>query len=81
MFELETMMRFRDPVLRQVLEKMRTPERARLSDNEWKASVATNVEASTMDEAAEQELLTKTHDWYHSCYLWCIIKLPIHLLN
>ena len=36
-FELETMMRFRDPVLRQILEKMRTPGGVRLSDDEWKA--------------------------------------------
>ena len=77
-FELETMMRFHDPVLRQILEKMRTPGGARLSDNEWKAVLATNVEASTMDEAAKQELLTKTRDWYHSCYLWCIVNLAAY---
>jgi len=77
-FELETMMRFRDPVLRRILEKMRTPGGARLSDNEWKRLMATNVEASTMDEASKQELLTKTRDWYHSCYLWCIVNLAAY---
>ena len=77
-FQLETMMRFRDPVLRQVLEKMRTPGGARLTDNEWQALMATNVEAATMNEAAKQELMMKTRDWYHSCYLWCIVNMAAY---
>lgn len=28
-----------------------------------------------MDEAAIEELMTKTRGWYHSCYLWCIVNL------
>ena len=59
-FELETMMRFRDPVLRQILEKMRTPGGSRLTDGEWQALMATNVEAAAMDEEANQRLLTRT---------------------
>ena len=77
-FQLETMMRFRDPVLRQVLEKMRTPGGARLTDNEWQALMATHVEAATMNEAAKQELMMKTRDWYHSCYLWCIVNMAAY---
>ena len=77
-FELETMMRFRDPVLRQILEKMRTPGGARLTQNEWQALMATNVDASSMNEAAQQELLTKTRNWYHSCYLWCIVNMAAY---
>lgn len=77
-FELETMMRFRDPVLRQILEKMRTPGGAPLTDGEWKALMATNVEATTVDEQASQQLMTKTRDWYHSCYLWCIVNLAAY---
>ena len=36
-FELETMMRFRDPVLKQILEKMRTTGGVRLTDDELRA--------------------------------------------
>ena len=61
-FELETMMRFRDPVLRQILEKMRTPGGSRLTDGEWQALMATNVEAAAMDEEANQRLVTRTRD-------------------
>ena len=76
--ELETMMRFRDPVLKEILRKMRTPGGARLSSNEWIALMATNLEASTIDEAAKQQLLTKTSGWYHSCNLWCIVNLAAY---
>ncbi|MDO7681295.1 MAG: hypothetical protein MUQ52_02305, partial [Pirellulales bacterium] len=77
-FELETMMRFRDPLLRQILEKMRTPGGTRLTQTEWQALMATNVEASNMNEAAQQELMTKTRNWYHSCYLWCIVNMAAY---
>ena len=77
-FELKTMMRFRDPVLRQILEKMRTPGGVRLTDSEWQALKQTNVEAATMDEASSQQLITKTRDWYHSCYLWSIVNLAAY---
>ncbi len=77
-FELETMMRFKDPVLKQILEKMRTPGGTSLTDGEWHALMATNVEAATMDEEAGQQLLTKTKNWYHSCYLWSIVNLAAY---
>ena len=77
-FELETMMRFRDPVLRQILEKMRTTGGVRLTDDEWQALKQTNVEAETMDEASIQHLMTKTDNWYHSCYLWSIVNLAAY---
>ena len=31
-----------------------------------------------MNEEAKQELMTKTRDWYHSCYLWCIVNLAAY---
>ena len=31
-----------------------------------------------MDVAAKQEIMTKTRDWYHSCYLWCIVNLAAY---
>ena len=71
-------MRFRDPVLRQILEKMRTPGGSRLTDGEWQALMATNVEAAAMDEEASQRLATRTRDWYHSFYLCRLVKLAAH---
>ena len=77
-FELDTMMRFRDPLLKKILEQMRTTGGVRLTDNEWNALKETNVEAAEMDEAAQKEILTKTKDWYHSCYLWCIVNMAAY---
>ena len=31
-----------------------------------------------MNEAAKQELMMKTRDWYHSCYLWCIVNMAAY---
>ena len=77
-FELETMMRFRDPVLREILQKMRTPGGARLTDEEWQALTATNVDAATLNETEQQDLMMKTRNWYHSCYLWCIVSMAAY---
>ena len=77
-FELETMMRFRDPLLRQILEKKRTPGGTRLTNGEWQAPMATNVDAATIDEEASRQLMAKTHDWYHSCDLWSIDNLAAY---
>ena len=52
-FLMETMMRFTDPVLRTILEKMRTPGGACLADMaEWQTLKATAVDADTLDDAA-----------------------------
>ena len=48
-FELETMMRFRDPVLRRILGKMRRLGGVCLTDSAWHVLKATNVDASTLD--------------------------------
>ena len=74
-FELETMMRFHDPILRSILEKMRTPGGLALSDAEWQALKATNVNPENMDDGSVQELMSKTQEWYHSCYLWSIVNM------
>ena len=76
--ELETVMRFRDPVLRKILEKLRTPGGANLSDSEWQALMATNVDVSTLDEDAVRQLLAKTENLYHSSYLWSIVNLAAY---
>ena len=48
-FVLETMMRFHDPVLKRILEKMRTPGGASLTDHEWTALKKTIVDVESLD--------------------------------
>ena len=74
-FLMSTMMRFRDECLRRILEKMRTPNGARLSEQEWKALMDTNVDASPLDGQRQKAYLDKTADWYHSSYLWSLTTL------
>ena len=49
-----------------------------MTDGEWQALMATNVEAAAMDEEANQRLVTRTRDWYHSFYFWCIVNLAAY---
>ena len=77
-FELQTMMRFSDPVLIEILRKMRTPGGSALTDTEWKKLKKTNVDESTMDEGQIHQIMMKTTDWYHSCYLWSIVNLTAY---
>ena len=77
-FELQTMMRFSDPVLIEMLRKMRTPGGSALTDTEWKKLKKTNVDESTMDEGQIHQIMMKTTDWYHSCYLWSIVNLTAY---
>ena len=74
-FIMKTMMRFRDPVLRSILEKMRTPGGEKLTPSEWQALQATHVDADLLDGEASAALLRRTKGWYHSCYLWVITSL------
>ena len=71
-------MRFTDPVLIEILRKMRTPGGVALTDVEWQAMMQTNAEESTMDENQIQQLMAKTTDWFHSCYLWSIVNLAAY---
>ena len=76
MLLMETMMRFTDPVLRSILEKMRTPGGARVADNEWNALKATTVDQDTLrTEAARAEFNIRIEGYIHTCYLWSIVTL------
>ena len=74
-FVLETMMRFRDPVVKKILEKMRQPGGAALTDSEWTALKATSVDVEPPDEEEQKKFPSETAGWYHSCYLWSILML------
>ena len=48
-FLMETMMRFKDLVLKRILEKMRAVGGTPLTEEEWAAGQATAVDARTLD--------------------------------
>ena len=77
-FVLETMMRFHDPVLKRILEQMRTPGGASLTDHEWTALKKTIVDVESLDPEKQREFYAKTQGWHHSCYLWSIVTLAAY---
>ena len=78
-FLMETMMRFRDPVLRQILEKMRTPGGTGLSGEEWAAIANTAVDVRSLDDAnSRRAFLEKINGWIHTSYLWGIVTLAAY---
>mgnify|MGYP001413582745 CR=1 FL=1 len=76
-FVLETMMRFRDPILRAVLEKMRMPGGVGLEEEEWQAFMETNVDVESLDAQGKASFLKRTEN--HSSYLWCIDVGCLHV--
>ena len=44
-YEMQTMMRFRDPILRSILAKMREPHGRKLTNDEWEALRKTELDA------------------------------------
>ena len=69
-FLMDTMMLFTDPVLKHILEKMRTPGGARLTDTEWAALKATAVDADTLDTAPSRNaFLQRIEGYIRSCYV------------
>ena len=52
-FEKQTMKRFTDPTLVDILKKMRQPGGAELSQQEWKALEATNLDTEELQRRPE----------------------------
>ena len=74
LFEMHTMKRFDDAVLVSILQKMRTTGGAKLSDAEWRALLATEVNAEKVAHDPDV-FLAETSGWYESCYLWSIVSM------
>jgi len=66
-YGLTTTMRFDNPVLINILAKMRTPGGAKLTHTEWASFEAT--EAKT---AAD---LHGTEEWFEACYTWSVVTM------
>ena len=75
-YEMETMMRFRDPILISILAKMRKPDGEKLSDAEWEALRNTELDTAEL-ERDSVAFLAKTEGWIESCYLWSVMSMII----
>ena len=66
-FQLLQMMRFKDPILIRILHAMRPVGGQPLSDSDWQALLATELDDDT--PSAEKPDVT---GWYHTCYVWSV---------
>ena len=72
LFEMETMKRLNDPTLINILQKMRRQKGAKLSEDEWRALMNTEIDASKVQAPHLEDFLAETKGWYESCYLWSV---------
>ena len=70
-YEMETMMRFRDHILISILTKMRKLGGGQLADEEWDALRATELDPAEV-ERDPAAFLARTEGWIESCYLWSV---------
>ena len=66
-YRLTTAMRFKDPVLKSILFKMRQKGGQKLTSEEWKALRETEV--------VKEDDLAGTELWYESAYEWSIVAM------
>ena len=74
------MQRFDDPLLVEVLEAMRTPGGKKISEDAWRAIVATKIEegqASGTSQPADPRL-RDARGWYECAYEWRIVSYSMH---
>ena len=69
-FQLEQMMRFKDPTLIRILQAMRVPGGQPLPDSEWQALLATELDNDS-PSAAKPDVA----GWYHTSYVWSVIAM------
>ena len=77
LFEMETMKRFQAPVLVAILHKMRCTNGTKLSDQEWQALLATELDVSQL-ELAPEAFLNETAGWFESSYLWSVVSMACY---
>ena len=76
-FEMETMMRFKDHVLVAILQKMRKPGGDKLTEEEWKALLHTEIDVLQLEKDPEA-FLRDTHGWFETCYLWSVVSMACY---
>ena len=77
LFEMHTMKRFTDATLVSILQKMRKPGGAKLSNAEWQALQGTEVDKDTLQRDPDA-FLRDTAGWFESCYLWSIVSMAAY---
>ena len=78
LFEMHTMKRFEDATLIAILEKMRKPGGAKLSQTEWQALLNTELDAEQVERDPDA-FLRDTAGWFESCYLWSIVSMASYM--
>ena len=63
-------MRFKDPTLIRILQTMRVPGGRLLTDSEWQALLATELD-DHHPSAAKPDVT----GWYHTSYVWTVIAM------
>ena len=76
-FEMETMKRFTDPMLIAILQKMRQPKGAKLTNEEWQALENTELNPTEIQNDPEA-FLQRTAGWFESSYLWSIVSMAAY---
>ncbi|CAJ1379200.1 unnamed protein product, partial [Effrenium voratum] len=76
-FCFEKARRFRDQNLIAILTAMRQPEGQALTDQQWHALQATEVDGGTNFNASQ--FLRETHGWFHVAYTWSLVTMAAFL--
>ena len=69
-FQLEQMMRFKDPTLIRILHSMRQVGGQMLAERDWQALLATELDMQK-DGATKPVTL----GWYKTCYVWSVVSM------
>ena len=77
LFEMETMKRFKDPVLMAILQKMRQKGGAKLTRQEWEALIHTELDVPQIEREPEA-FLRDTIGWFESSYLWSVVSMACY---
>ena len=76
-FEMETMKRFTYPLPITILQNMRQPKGAKLTDQECQALHNTELDATQLERDPEA-FLQETAGWFESSYLWSIVSMACY---
>ena len=76
-FCFEKARRFRDQNLIAILTAMRQPEGQALTDQQWHALQATEVDGGTNFNASQ--FLRETHGWFHVAHTWSLVTMAAFL--
>ena len=74
-FQLQQMMRFKDPTLVRILHTMRTVIGQSLAETDWQALLGTELRNDTC--SADKPVTT---NWYHTSYVWRVVSMAAFVI-